>query len=399
MKELSQIASAVEPSTTLAIDAMFKQMKADGIDVIGFGAGEPDFPTPDHIKQAGVEAIHNNDTRYTPAAGTVELRKAICQRLKEDCGLEYEYTQVVASNGAKTCVYASLCALVNPGDEVILPAPFWVSYAELIRMAGGVPVILHATEEEHFKLTAEKLAAAITPKTKCMILNNPSNPTGMMYSKEELEAIAKVCVEKDIYVIADEIYYSLVYDNEQFVSFASLGEEVKKRTLLINGVSKSYAMTGWRIGYVAANTKVAKVVSNYLSHACGSPCAISQKAAAVALSASQETVKEMKKAFEERRNYMVQRMNEIAGVSCIKPEGAFYVMMNIKRLLGIQLHGVEIKNADDFASQFLKYGKVAVVPCTGFGAPEFVRWSYATSMDNIKAGLDRLERFLDGEVI
>ena len=398
MKELSKIALAVEPSTTMAIDAMFKQMKAEGQNVIGFGAGEPDFPTPDYIKEAGIQAIRNNETKYTPAAGTIELRKAVCQRLKEDCGVDYEYTQIAVSNGAKPCVYVALRALVNPGDEVILPAPYWVSYIELIRMVGGVPVVVEATEAENFKITPEKLAAAITPKTKCMILNNPSNPTGMMYSRQELEAISKVCVEQDIYVISDEIYYGLVYDGGQFVSLAALGEDIKERTLLINGVSKSYAMTGWRIGYVAA-AKIAKVIANFLSHSTGSPCSISQKASALALSASQDSIEEMRKAFEERRNYMVERMNQIEGVSCIKPEGAFYVMMNIEKLIGKELHGTVIKDSDDFGNLFLKYGKVAVVPGTGFAAPNFVRWSYATSMENIKEGLDRLERFLAGETI
>lgn len=399
MKELSKIALAVEPSTTMAIDAMFKQMKAEGQNVIGFGAGEPDFPTPEHIKQAGIQAIEHNETRYTPAAGTIDLRKAICQRLKEDCGISYEHTQVAVSNGAKPCVYVALRALVNPGDEVILPAPYWVSYIELIRMVGGVPVVVEATEAEQFKLTPEKLAAAITPKTKCMILNNPSNPTGMMYSRQELEALAQVCVEKDIYVISDEIYYSLVYDNKEFVSLAAISPEIKERTLLVNGVSKSYAMTGWRIGYVAAPAHIAKIIANYLSHSTGSPCTISQKASEVALSASQETVEEMRKAFEERRNYMVERMNQIPGVSCIKPEGAFYVMMNIGELVGKELHGTVVKDSDDFGNLFLKYGKVAVVPGTGFGAPNFVRWSYATSMENIKEGLDRLEKFLKGETV
>ena len=399
MKELSKIALAVEPSTTMAIDAMFKQMKAEGQNVIGFGAGEPDFPTPDYIKEAGIQAIRNNETKYTPAAGTIELRKAVCQRLKEDCGVDYEYTQIAVSNGAKPCVYVALRALVNPGDEVILPAPYWVSYIELIRMVGGVPVVVEATEAENFKITPEKLAAAITSKTKCMILNNPSNPTGMMYSRQELEAISKVCVEQDIYVISDEIYYGLVYDGGQFVSLAALGEDIKERTLLINGVSKSYAMTGWRIGYVAAPAKIAKVIANFLSHSTGSPCSISQKASALALSASQDTIEEMREAFEERRNYMVERMNQIEGVSCIKPEGAFYVMMNIEKLIGKELHGTVIKDSDDFGNLFLKYGKVAVVPGTGFAAPNFVRWSYATSMENIKEGLDRLERFLAGETI
>lgn len=399
MKELSRIALAIVPSATMAIDSMFKQMKADGLDVIGFGAGEPDFPTPDYIKEVGIQAIQNNDTKYTPSVGTVALRKAICQRLKEDCGVEYTPAEVAVSNGAKPCVYVALRALVNPGDEVILPAPYWVSYIELIRMVGGVPVVVEATEAEHFKITPEKLSAAITPKTKCMILNNPSNPTGMMYSRKELEEIAKVCVEKDIYVISDEIYYRLAYDNEEFVSFAALGEDVKARTLLVNGVSKSYAMTGWRIGYVAAPAAISKVIGNYLGHCTGSPSSISQAAAAEALSASQETVEKMREAFEERRNYMVERMNQIEGVSCIKPEGAFYVMMNISKIFGKELFGHVIKDADDFGNMFLKYGKVAVVPGTSFGAPEFIRWSYATSMENIKAGLDRLECFLSGKEV
>ncbi len=399
MKELSQIAQAIQPSATMAIDTMFKQMKAEGHDVIGFGAGEPDFPTPDYIKEAGIQAIRNNDTKYTPSTGTIELRKAICQRLKEDCGLEYAHTQIAVSNGAKPCVYVALRALVNPGDEVILPTPYWVSYIELIRMVGGVPVLVQAKEAAGFKITPDQLSAAITPKTKCIILNNPSNPTGMMYSRQELEAIARICVEKDIYVVADEIYYRLVYDGEKFVSIVALGEEIKARTLLVNGVSKSYAMTGWRIGYVAANSEISKVIANYLSHCTGSPGAVSQKAALMALTAPQDSIEEMRKAFEARRNYMVERMNQIEGVSCIKPEGAFYVMMNIKQLLGKELHGEIIHSADEFGSQFLKYGKVAVVPGTSFHAPKFVRWSYATSMENIREGLDRLERFLRGEAV
>lgn len=399
MKELSKLALGVEPSSTMAIDTMFKQMKAEGLDVIGFGAGEPDFATPDHIKLAGIAAIHNNDTKYTPSTGTLELRKAVCQRLKEDCGVEYEPSQIAVSNGAKSCVHQALCALLNPGDEVILPAPYWVSYIELIKMAGGVPVVVHTKESDQFKLTAQELADAITPKTKCMIFNNPSNPTGMMYSHKEMEQIARVCVEKDIYVISDEIYDHLVYDGEEFVSMAAISPEIKERTLLINGVSKSYAMTGWRIGYVAANPHVSKVIANYISHCAGSPCAVSQKAALAALNGSQEGVETMRKAFERRRDYMVERMNQIEGVSCIRPHGAFYVMMNIEKLIGTECHGTIIKDADDFGNLFLKYGKVAVVPGTGFGAPAFVRWSYATSIENIKEGLNRLEHFLKGEKI
>jgi len=399
MKPLSITAQAIEPSATLAIDSLYKQMKADGIDVVGFGAGEPDFNTPDNIKVAAMQAITNNMTRYTPAVGTVELRKAVCQRLKEDFDLDYTPAQIAVSSGAKPCVFTALQAIVNPGDEVILPSPFWVSYIELIRMAGGVPVVIETTEADHFKVSAQRLAAAITDKTKCLILNNPCNPTGMMYTREELEGLAKVCVEKDIYVISDEIYCCLVYDKQEFTSFASLGEEVKERTILITGVSKAYAMTGWRIGYAAAPAPIAKVMANYLSHALSNPCSVSQYAAQVALTASQDTVKTMRRAFERRRNYMVERMNQIPGVSCIKPQGAFYVMMNIEQLIGKEMHGVVIKDSADFCELFLKYGKVAVVPGTAFNSPNFVRWSYATATENIRKGLSRLEKFLNGEII
>ena len=394
MKELAQIASAVQVSSTMAMDALAKQMKADGIDVIGFGAGEPDFNTPDHIKAAADEAIANNVTRYTPASGTVALKEAVCKRMRQDCGLDYKPSQVVISSGAKHCVYIALRALVDPGDEVILPAPFWVSYLEMVRMVGGVPVVVTAQESARFKMTAEQLAAAITPKTKALILNNPCNPTGMMYSREELEAIARVCVEKDIYIISDEIYYGLVYDGREFTSIASLEEDVKERTILINGVSKSYAMTGWRIGYLLASERIAKVMSNYLSNSTGSPSSISQAASVAALSGPQDCVEKMRQSFEERRNYIVGRVNAMDGVSCIRPEGAFYIMMNVEKQLGRTICGETINSSDDFASALLKHGLVAAVPGTGFGAPNFVRWSYAVSMDNIKKGMDRLEEFL-----
>ena len=334
MKELSRIAEAVQASTTLAIDAMYKKMKADGIDVIGFGAGEPDFNTPDNIKEAGIAAIRANKTRYTPSAGIMELRQAACTRLKEDCGLDYKPTQIVAASGAKHNIYIALRCLVNPGDEVVLPAPFWVSYWELIKMVGAEPVIVTTGADSSFKMTAAQLEAAITPKTKALILNNPSNPTGMMYSEAELRAIADVCLKHDIYVIADEIYYSLVYDGAKFTSFAALGEDVKEHTVLINGVSKSYAMTGWRIGYAATNERLAKVMGNYLSHSTGAPSSIAQWAAVDALDGPQSGINDMRAAFEERRNYIVQRMNAIPGISCIKPEGAFYVMMNLEQLIG-----------------------------------------------------------------
>ncbi len=394
MKELSAVAEAVQASTTMAIDAMYKKMRADGVDVIGFGAGEPDFDTPDPIKEAGITAIRENKTRYTPPAGIPELREAICSRLKADCGLHYAPSQVVVSSGAKHNLFIALQTLLNPGDEVILPAPYWVSYYELIKMAGGVPVVVHTTPDHGFRMTREQLEGAITPKTKALILNNPSNPTGMMYDEAGLRMVAQVCLASDLYVIADEIYYSLVYDGRAFVSFPSLGEEIKERTILINGVSKSYAMTGWRIGYAVANEKIAKIMANYLSHSTSAPSSVSQWAALAALSGDQSKIQEMRKAFEERRDYLCSRMNQMPGVCCIQPQGAFYVIMGLDHLIGKTLHGVTIRNADDFAQSFLEKGLVAVVPCTGFGAPNYVRWSYATSLENIKVGLDRLEKFL-----
>ena len=394
MKELSKLAQNVQASTTLAIDALAKQMKADGIDVVGFGAGEPDFNTPEHIKQAAIDAIHDDFTKYTPSSGILPLKEAVCKRMEEDCGLHYEPSQVVVASGAKHNVYIALRAMIDPGDEVILPAPYWVSYLEMIKMVGAQPVVVTAAEAANFKMTAEQLEAAITGKTKCMILNNPSNPTGMVYSREELEAIAAVCVKHGIYVIADEIYYGLLYDGVQFTSFPSLSDEVKDLTILINGVSKSYAMTGWRVGFACANNTIAKVMSNFLSHSTGAPSSISQKAAVAALDGPQGEVETMRQAFEKRRNYIVDRINAIDSVSCIKPEGAFYVMMSIEKLIGRTLHGQLIENSDDFCSAFLQHGLVATVPGSGFGAPNYVRWSYATSMENIRKGMDRLEEFL-----
>lgn len=395
MKELSRIAMEVRASTTMAIDSLYKQMKAEGQDVIGFAAGEPDFPTPSHIKEAAFQAIRDNYTRYTPASGALDLKEAICARIKADCGVEYTPNQAVVSSGAKHLVYLALRAIVNPGNEVILPTPAWVSYYELIRMVGGTPVMVSATETEDFKLSPQKLEGAITSKTKAIILNNPSNPTGMVYDAAQLKALADVCVKHDLYIISDEIYCNLIYDGKPFTSVAALSQEIKEHTILINGVSKSYAMTGWRIGYALAQPEIAKLMANFVSHSTGSPCAVSQRAALTALTASQEEVAVMKAAFEERRNYMVERMNAIEGVSCIKPEGAFYVMMNIEKLIGKTIGGVLIRSGEDFATEFLKQGLVALVPGEGFEAPGFVRWSYAASMENIREGLDRLERFLN----
>ena len=394
MKPVSKIAEAVRASTTLAVDSLAKQMKADGLDVVGFGTGEPDFNTPDNINMAGIRAICDGKTKYTPAAGIIPLRKAIAHRLKEDCGVDYDYTQIVVASGAKHSVYIALAAITNPGDEIIIPSPFWVSYYDMVRMVGGTPFIFEAGEEQNFKITAQQLEAAITEKTKCLMLNNPSNPTGMIYSADELRAIADVCVKHDLYILADEIYYQLIYDGIEFTSIASLGDEVKERTLLVNGVSKSYAMTGWRVGYCAANKTLAKIMSNFLSHSTGAPSTISQWASVEALTGPQEGIEAMRLAFLERRDYIVKRINSIPGVSCIVPNGAFYVMMNIEQLIGKTLGGKLIENDDDFAVALLEKALVAVVPCSGFGMKNFVRWSYAASMENIEKGLDRLEKFV-----
>ena len=283
MKPLSTLAEAVHASSTMAIDSMYKNMKAQGIDVVGFGAGEPDFPTPDNIKEACIQALQENKTKYTPASGIMELKKAVCYRIKEDCGLDYQPSQVVIASGAKHNVYLTVRALVNPGDEVVIPAPYWVSYSEIVRMCGGVPVIAQTREEDEFKLTPQELDEAITERTKCVLFNSPSNPTGMMYTQEELRALADVCIARDVYIIADEIYYKLVYDGRKFMSIAALGEDVKERTILINGVSKSYAMTGWRIGYSLAPEHITKVMSNYVSHSTAAPSTLSQWAAVEAL--------------------------------------------------------------------------------------------------------------------
>jgi len=394
MKELSRVASAVHESSTLKVDSLAKKMKAEGYDVVGFGTGEPDFDTPQNIKDAAIAAINAGKTKYTPSAGSPELRQAVADRLKADIGVDYDPSEIIVASGAKHNVYITLITLLNPGDEVIVPAPFWVTYAEAVFMAGGVPVALTALEKDQFKITAKKLEAAITDKTKVVMINNPSNPTGMLYTKEELQAIAEVCIKYDLYIISDEIYSALVYDDKEFVSMVSLGERVKERTVLITGVSKSYAMTGWRIGFSASNTTIAKVMANYLSHSTGAPATMAQWAAVEALNGPQEGIKAMRDVFEQRRNYIVERMNKIDGVSCIKPDGAFYIMMNIEELIGKTIGGRVINDGDDFAMAFLESEYVAVVSCGGFGAPSFVRWTYAASMEDIKKGLDRLERFL-----
>jgi aspartate aminotransferase len=394
MKPLSTLAQSVQASTTLAIDTKFKQMRADGIDVIGFSVGEPDFPTPERVKQAGIRAIENNVTKYTPTPGTPEVRKAVCKRVKEDTGVEYAPDEVLVTGGGKPVLYTILKTLVNPGDEVILPSPYWVSYYELIKMVGGVPVVLETTEATGFQLTAQQLKDAVTDKTKALLLNTPCNPTGMMYDKESITAIAQVCVDNDLYIISDEMYSKLTFDGKKAISVPSLGEEVKKRTILVDGASKTYAMTGWRIGFAAADKAIIKVASNYLSHSLSGTSSISQAAAAEAFSGPQDEIEEMRKAFEDRRNYLYERLSAVPDVHPVRSQATFYMMMNLEKLVGKTLYGEVIHDADDFARLFLEHGLVAVVPCTGFGAPNYVRWSFAVSMENIKEGVDRLEKFL-----
>jgi len=394
MKEISKIASKVQASTTMKVDAIYKQMKEDGMDVVGFGAGEPDFDTPDNIKEAAHKSIREGYTKYTQTSGMPALRKAAADRLLADCNVGYSPEQIVVASGAKHNLYAALRVLIDPGDEVILPAPYWVTYAEAIKMAGGVPVIVSAPEANGFKITEEQLESAVTPGTKLFIINNPGNPTGTVYYEDELRALTDVCTRHDLYILSDEIYHQLVYDGKKFTSIAKLGEEVKERTIIVSGVSKSYAMTGWRIGYSASNKRIAEVMGNYLSHSTSAPSTISQIAAIEALRGPQESVFAMRDAFEQRRNYIVERINAIDDVSCRMPDGAFYVMLNIEKLIGRRLGGTVINNSDDFSLAFLESGKVATVSCAGFGCDKFIRLTYTADIETIKKGMDRLETFL-----
>lgn len=391
---LSRKGLSISPSATLAIDSKAKKLKAEGIDVVGFGAGEPDFDTPVHIKQAAIAAIEAGFTKYTPASGTMTLKEAICAKFKKDNGLDYAPANIVISNGAKHSLVNVFQAICNPGDEVIIPAPFWVSYPEMVKLADGVPVIVYTTEEQGFKFTVDQIRQAVTAKTKAIVLNSPSNPTGMVYTREELAELADLAVEKGFYVVSDEIYEKLIYDGKTHVSIASINEKIKAQTIIVNGVSKTYAMTGWRIGYTASTPEIAKIMSNVQSHATSNPNSIAQKAAEAAISGPQDMVATMVAAFASRRDYMVKRINSMPGLSCVNPNGAFYVMMNISQLMGKELAGLKIQSSDDFANVLLEKANVALVPGSGFGIDTHVRLSYATSQENITKGLDRIEQFL-----
>jgi aspartate aminotransferase len=392
---LSRKAQAVKPSSTLAITAKAKELMANGIDVVGFGAGEPDYNTPDNICEAAIKAIHAGFTKYTPAEGTLELRKAICEKFLNFNGLKYEPSQIVVSNGGKHSLTNIFEAILNPGDEVIIPAPFWLSYPEIVKLCDGVPVIIYGEKANSYKVTAAQIEAACTDKTKAFILNSPSNPTGMIYTREELEAIAEVAVRKDFYVVSDEMYENLIYDGLQPVSIASLNEEIYKRTITCSGVAKSYSMTGWRIGYTGSSKEIAKLMGSVQSHQTSNPNSIAQKAAYEAIVGPQDSVAAMCAEFNRRRDYMHERISGMKLISALKPQGAFYLFVDVSQTLDKEYKGAKISNLANLARILIEDYNVAVIPCDDFGAPEHIRLSYAISMEQIKKGLDRIEDFLN----
>lgn len=392
---LSRKGLGITPSVTLEIAAKAKSMKDSGIDVISFSVGEPDFNTPENIQNEGIRAIKEGLTRYTPASGIVELKKAICEKLKNENGLEYKPSNIIISNGAKHSIYNALMAILNPGDEVIIGVPYWVSYPDLIRISDGVPIFLETKEENDFKFNVDDLNKVLTNKTKAIILNSPSNPTGSIYSEEELRSIADWAVENNIFIISDEIYEKLIYDDKKHICISSFNEKVKDLTILINGMSKAYGMTGWRIGYTAAHENIVKVMSNIQSHTTSNPCSISQYASVEGLLGDQNSVEEMRIQFQARRDYMVETINSINGLSCRKPEGAFYIMVNFTQLLGKTIRGQVIESSLDFANLLLDEANVAVVPGIAFGDDKYVRLSYATSMENIEKGLMRIKELVE----
>jgi aspartate aminotransferase len=389
--KLSAKALGVSPSITLKVTALAKKMQQEGRDVVGFGAGEPDFDTPANIVEAAKKALDMGLTRYTPSSGTAELRKAVANRLMRKCGLAYSPGEIVISNGAKHSLFNVFAAILNPGDEVIIPVPYWLTYPELVRMHDGIPVFL---ETDHtFKATADSISRAITKNTKALILNSPSNPCGAVYTRAELMAIAQVAVNKGIFVVSDEIYDELIYEGEH-VSIASLGEEIKKQTILVNGLSKTYAMTGWRIGYTASTKEIADLMDAYQSHAASNANSIAQYASVEALNGPQDEAMRMREAFDVRRKLLCSLINDIDGLSCSVPGGAFYVMMNISGAKGKSFEGETITGSLNFTELLLKAAETAVVPGISFGADDYVRLSYATSEENIQKGMARIKKFM-----
>lgn len=383
--DLAERSNLISPSPTLAIDTKAKQMKAEGQDVCSFGAGEPDFDTPDHIKQAAIEALNNNFTRYTPSSGIPELREAIAKKLFRDNNLEYKPTQIIVSTGAKQSCANAMLAVCQPGDEVVIPAPYWVSYPEMARIAGAEPVMIQTKQENGWKMTADDFRDAMTPRTKMVVINSPNNPTGALYTREELEEIVEVADEEGICILADEMYEKLVYDDAEFVSIASLSKQAYDLTVTVNGFSKAYAMTGWRLGYMAAPENIAKAVDSIQSHLTSNPTSFAQYGALAALNGDQQCISDMRDEFQVRRDYVYDRISKMPNVTAVKPMGAFYILMNIERTA---------LSSTNFSDRLLSKQKVAVVPGIAFGNDKTVRISYATSLDIIKKGLDRIEEFL-----
>jgi aspartate aminotransferase len=394
MTVLSNRAKSLKPSPTLAINAKAKSMQAQGIHVISFGAGEPDFDTPENIKQAAKKALDEGFTKYTPVGGIDELKDAIIKKFQRDSGLSYKRSEILVSCGGKHSFYNLAQAIFDQGDEVIIPAPYWVSYPPMVALAGASPIIVETKEGDDFKITPESLKRAITSKTKALVINSPSNPTGSAYTKKELEKIAEIAISKNFFIISDEIYEKIIYDGFEFTSIASLSEEMKKRTIIVHGVAKTYAMTGWRIGYTAGSEEIISAMNNIQSQSTSNPTSISQKASVEALIGPQDEVGKMVSAFLDRRNYIVNRLNKMEGVSCFKPIGAFYVFPNFSYYYGKSYQGKKIVNSTNLADFFLDVARVAVVPGVEFGADPFERLSYATSMEDIQEGLDRIEESL-----
>ena len=392
---LSEKALAVKPSSTLAITAKAKELKEKGIDVVGFGAGEPDFNTPENICEAAIRAINEGFTKYTPASGINELKQAISDKFKKFNGIDYKPSQIVISNGGKHSLTNVFEAILNPGDEVIIPAPYWLSYPEIVKLAGGVPVFVRGEKAQGYKIDAAKLQAVTTEKTKAIVLNTPSNPTGMIYSESELREIADYAVKNDVYVVADEMYEYLVYNGEKHVSIASFNEEIYKRTITVSGLAKSYAMTGWRIGYTGSSEEIAKLMSSIQSHQTSNPSSIAQKAAVEALTGDQSAVNMMLGEFDKRRKYMYDRFAKMPYVSVLEPLGAFYVFVDLSRLLDKTYKGEKIGSAARVASILIDDYNVAVVPCADFGFDDHMRLSYAISIEQIDKGLTRIEKFLN----
>ncbi len=393
-KELSSDLKKISPSMTLAVTAKANELKAKGIKVYGFGAGEPDFDTPKVIRDAAVEAMEKGYTRYTLVSGLVELRKAITEKYKKDFNLDYALDEVLVSSGAKHSLSTVLKTILSVGDEVILPVPYWVSYSEMVKLTGGKPVFLKTKKENDFVVTKEQLESVITDKTKAIIINNPSNPTGVVYTKEQLEAVADVCVKHGIYIISDEIYEMLLYDDTKFTCIASLSEEVKDISIIINGCSKAYAMTGWRIGYTLANKDIIKGMNTIQGQMVSHPSSISQYAAITALTTDQSITYDMVKEYKKRREYSLKKLDTISDISYIKPQGAFYVFIDVSKLYGKVYEGKKITSSVEFCSALLESKHVAMVPGIGFGDDDFIRMSYATDMDTIKEGLDLFEEFI-----